>query len=38
MKELQIVFLFYLFIWFDSLCPSQQIFSYAGMGLPRLSQ
>ena len=27
-----------LFVWFDSLRPSQQSFSYVGMGLPRLNQ
>ena len=27
-----------LFIWFDSLRPSQQFFSYAGTGLPGLNQ
>ena len=27
-----------LFVWFDSLRPSQQFFSYAGMGLPGLNQ
>ena len=27
-----------LFIWFDSLCPSQQFFNHVGMGLPGLDQ
>ena len=27
-----------LFVWFDSLCPSQQSFSYVGRGLPGLNQ
>ena len=27
-----------LFVWFDSLRISQQLFSYAGMGLPGLNQ
>ena len=27
-----------LFVWLDSLCPSQQFFSYVGMGLPGLNQ
>ena len=26
------------FVWFDSLHPSQQFFSYVGMGLPGLNQ
>ena len=26
------------FVWFDSLCPSQQFFSYVGTGLPGLNQ
>ena len=26
------------FVWFDSLCLSQQFFSYVAMGLPRLNQ
>ena len=29
---------FCLFVLFDSLCPSQQFFSYVGMGLPGLKQ
>ena len=28
----------FLFVPFDSLCPSQQFFSHAGMGLPGLNQ
>ena len=28
---------FCLFVWFDSLCPSQQFFSYVRTGLPRLN-
>ena len=27
-----------LFVWFDSLCRSQQFFSYVGTGLPGLNQ
>ena len=27
-----------LFVWFDSLLPSQQFFSYVGTGLPGLNQ
>ena len=27
-----------MIIWFDSLGPSQQFFSYVGTGLPRLNQ
>ena len=27
-----------VFVWFYSLCPSQQFFSYVGMGLPGLNQ
>ena len=27
-----------LFVGFDSLCPSQQSFSYVGMGLPGFNQ
>ena len=26
------------FVWFDSLHPSRQFFSYVGMGLPELNQ
>ena len=26
------------FVWFESLCPSQQFFSYVGTGLPGLNQ
>ena len=33
-----VVFQWSLFVWFDSLCPSQQSFSYAGTGLPGLNQ
>ena len=29
---------FVLFVWFDSLCLSQQLFSYAGTGFPGLKQ
>ena len=29
---------FWLFVWFDYLRPSQQFFSYVGMGLSGLSQ
>ena len=29
---------FFCFCLFDSLCPSQQFFSYVWMGLPRLNQ
>ena len=25
-------------VWFDTLCPSQQFFSYVEMGLPGLNQ
>ena len=31
-------FQFCLFVWFDSLHPSPQIFSYVGTGLPGLNQ
>ena len=27
-----------MFVWFDSLCPSQQFFSHVRTGLPGLSQ
>ena len=30
--------LLFLFVCFNSLCPSQQFFSYVGTGLPRLNQ
>ena len=27
-----------LFVWFDSLCPSQHIFNHVGIGFPGLHQ
>ena len=33
-----ITFFFFFFVWFDSLRPSQQSFSYIGMSLPGLNQ
>ena len=32
------IYMYNSFVWFDSLCPSQQPFSYVGMGLPGLNQ
>ena len=32
------LYILLVFVWFDSLCPSQQFFSHVGMGLPVLNQ